>query len=195
MKKVGSIIILVVMNIAVIFASSYFVIKPGVEKTIEASRIKILTEEEIAQKKEEAREKSAKKKQEINDKYDKLIQEERDRVAKEKAAIKEKYDKQIEELENSRPKMGEAGWYEESTKINQKITDLRYQSGVDQMNVQSRESDLKREQWDQITAIEHDDFFATPVSSNKLEKGKALAFGIVIILLGAMIIEIGRAHV
>lgn len=195
MKKIGSIIGLVLVNIAVIFASSFFVIKPGVEKVIEASKVKILTEDEIAQKNQEARDKSAKKKREINDKYDKLIQEERERVEKEKAAIKEKYDKQIEELENSRTKqMGEAGWYEETTTINRKIGDLRHQSGVDQQNVVSKESALKMEQFEQISAIESDDFWKEPVSSNKLEKGKALAFGIVIILLGAIIIVVDIAY-
>ncbi len=195
MKKIGSIIVLVFINVAVVFASGYFVIKPGVEKVLEASKIQILTEDEIAQKKEEAREKSAEKKQEINDKYDKLIQEEKDRVAKEKAAIKEKYDKQIEELENSRTKqMGEDGWFEESTSINHKIGDLKHQSGVEQMNVASRESDLESEKRKEISAIEMDDFFARPVSNNKLEKGKSLAFGIAIILVGAMIIILDIAY-
>lgn len=125
MKKVMSILLLILMIGGLIFLDGYFIIRPGINKYKNAKKIIVLSENQVNSKKEEIIKKYNDLQVKLDEKYSKLKSDLETEYNNKNAALTQKY-KDLEAQVDAKytKQMGDAGWFDEQSKKSDEKSEL-----------------------------------------------------------------------
>lgn len=198
MKKVLSILLLVLFNFIIFTCVGIFVIKPGVNLVKESNKIKILSSQEIYAKKNDIKEKYFILQDKINTKYIELDKEITNKYVQQKAEMESKYAALENEIRAKCTKqLGEDGWFEQVVQRDEELGNLRRKKSDEDSILKRAEfeehnnlDDKKDKELENIDEKREDEL--NNISTHKIsdEKNKKLSKGIVIVVAGILIVGV-----